>query len=311
MRTGSTTMTSATRVPALAPAACERSGAGNLPAAPHARADAPCAYVRLDRQPGVWPDARTRPVRLVLFGFAGGTITALLSLARALPAWVEVWGAEYPGRGMRWQDPLLERIEPLLDDLRPGLARLSDRPVALLGYSMGAHVAYHLAQRAAVAPLGVIAISARPPCRGASDWTTGPMSDAELIGRLRALGGIPAEILDSRVWMDSFMPVMRADLALCADLNRFAAVPLPCPVLALEGSQDRLLADAQVCRWLEVAPGRDRRSRHRAYPGGHFFHKGREGEVARDIAGWLDTLRAAAAPTDPTRAAFAHALSQR
>jgi pyochelin biosynthesis protein PchC len=91
------------------------------------------------------PDRSATTARVVLFGFAGGSISALLSLARQLPSWIDVWGAEYPGRGMRWNSKPLDRTRTLLDDLLPGLRALSDLPVVLLGYSMGANIAYRLA----------------------------------------------------------------------------------------------------------------------------------------------------------------------
>jgi len=249
-------------------------------------------YVALDRHRNRSSKAKDARMRVICFGFAGGTITSLLSLAEAFPGWIDVWGAEYPGRGMRWQRPLLDAIAPLLDDLLPGLARLSDLPVALLGYSMGAHVAYRLALKAhaegIATPLGLVAVSARPPHRQATDWPdSASQSDEALLARLRSLGGIPGEILNNRVLMQTFMPVVRADLGLCTDMNGFAPTLLPCPVLALHGGQDRLLADAQVPRWLEVAGGRPAQSRARAYAGGHFFHKGVELQLAEDIAGWL------------------------
>lgn len=260
-----------------------RSSAGSVP-----------GYFRLDRPRDGLADAPASRLRLVLFGFAGGTITALMSLANAFPAWIEVWGAEYPGRGLRWQSPLLESLDLMFDDLLPGLAQLSGQPVAMLGYSMGAHVAYRLALRTVRPPLGLIVVSGRPPRWGSNGWAEERLSDGELIARLQALGGMPPEVLDSRVMMESFMPVMRADLELCADMNRFAPRMLPCPLLALEGTHDRLLVDADVPQWLNVAGGLPGQSLHRAYPGGHFFHKGMESGVARDIASWLTTVRAAA-----------------
>lgn len=247
-------------------------------------------YVRLGRHRNSSPKVTSPRLRLVCFGFAGGTITSLLSLAEAFPSWIEVWGAEYSGRGMRWRSPLIERIDPLLDDLSPGLARLSDLPIAMLGYSMGAHMAYRLALKASCAPVGVVVISARPPHRKVTDWPPHRLSDRELVARLRALGGMPAEILDNCALMESFMPVVRADLALCLDMNRFLPVRLPCPLFALQGADDRLLLDAEVPRWLDVAGGTEGKSKYMACLGGHFLHKGRETAVALAIADWLGTL---------------------
>lgn len=254
------------------------------------------AYVRLVRG-GTLPQSPSQAprLRLVLFGFAGGTITALLSLAKAFPPCIEVWGAEYPGRGLRWQCPLIRAIDPLLDELLPGLHELADRPLALLGFSMGAHVAYRLALRATFAPVGMIAISARPPGPDADALRGEQLTDAQLIRCLKALGGTPARILNMPALMDRFMPVMRADLHLCAEMARFAARRLPCPLLFLQGREDVVLADAHTPRWLDVAGGTATQSLLRAWPGGHFFHKGVEGMVAGVIADWLDRLTPAPA----------------
>ncbi|WP_284206214.1 thioesterase II family protein, partial [Chitiniphilus shinanonensis] len=123
----------------------------------------PERYYLLSRRHHARPDAPAAPLRLVAYGFAGGSITSLLPLLQQLPSTIEVWGAEYPGRGLRWRDPLCHDAAAVIDDLLPGLERLADRPLALLGYSMGAQFAYRLALASAAAPLGLVAISARSP----------------------------------------------------------------------------------------------------------------------------------------------------
>ena len=230
-------------------------------------------------------------MRLVFFGFAGGTVTALHSLAEAMPEWIEVWGAEYPGRGMRWRETPLNCADTLLEDLQPGLCMLDEMPLLLLGYSMGAHVAYRLALQSKLHHLsGLIALSARPPMYQFDQWDATSLNDNELMARLEALGGMPKEVLSSEGILDNFLPVMRADLAVCADFKRFKVQVLPCEVFMLEGKSDRLLIDVQAQRWLEVAGGSPQNSKHHAYPGGHFFHKGREAQLAQDIASWACAL---------------------
>lgn len=249
------------------------------------------AYYLLNRRRRVQAGNPPTRLRLAMFGFAGSTITSLLSLAEAMPPWIEVWGVEYPGRGMRWQTPLLTEIDLLVDDLMPGLRELGQGPLALLGYSMGAHVAGHLARALESPPLGVVAVSARPPQAGVTDWPAREQSDEALVAGLQALGGIPDEILANTIVMDSFLKVVRADLALCRDMSRFPVDTVGCPLLAMRGDQDHLLQDVAFDDWLALGSGPPAAQSHcLRFGGGHFFHKGQEDAVAGDIAQWLARL---------------------
>lgn len=227
-------------------------------------------------------------IRLVMFGFAGGRIAALTSLAKQLPSWIEVWGAEYPGRGLRWKTEVLSSVQPMLDDLRPGLQALCDRPVVLFGYSMGANIAYRLGLDLPGRILGLIAASAPQPGQRALDWSK--HSDQRLLNHFESLGGIPLEILSNQTIMDAFLPVVRADLACCLDMSRLESASLVCPVLVMNGNSDPMIRTSEASLWLKSCSGRPGRSMHKVYPGGHFFHHGSEEIIALDIADWLSKL---------------------
>lgn len=246
------------------------------------------AYYLLNRRRRARAGNPPTRLRLAMFGFAGSTITSLLSLAEAMPPWIEVWGVEYPGRGMRWQTPLVAEIGLLADDLMPGLRELGRGPLALLGYSMGAHVATHMANVLESTPLGLVVVSARPPQAGATDWPAHGQSEEALVARLRALGGLPDEILANSVVMDGFLEVVRADLALCHDVDRCAPAAVGCPVLAMQGRDDHLLRDVAFGDWTALCDGPLAvHSQCLQFDGGHFFHRGREDAVADAIAHWL------------------------
>jgi medium-chain acyl-[acyl-carrier-protein] hydrolase len=209
---------------------------------------------------------------------------------------------------MRWQTPLLAEIDVLVEDLMPGLRELGQGPLALLGYSMGAHVASHLAKALDSPPLGVVAVSARPPQSGVTDWPAREQSDEALVARLQVLGGIPDEILANTVVMDSFLKVVRADLALCRDMSRFPVDTVGCPLLAMRGDQDHLLLDVAFDDWLALGSGPSaEHSRCLRFGGGHFFHKGKEDAVAGEISRWL--ARLAAEPSVPFQSAPVAAFS--
>lgn len=245
------------------------------------------AYHLLNRQPRIKPETK---LRIVFFGFAGGSITSLVSLAKQMPDWIEVWGAEYPGRGLRWKADLINHVHPLLDDLAVGLEAFCDKPLVLLGYSMGAHIAYRLALRFKGRILGAIAASAKPPCVRVTDLQVRNCDDNTLIDSLRELGGIPQDILNNQVIMESFIPVVRADLSCCQDLNELDAPPIDCPLLMLHGDSDLIVNKIEAAMWLLVGSSADDYTTKKAYAGGHFFHRGIEPEVASDIANWITKL---------------------
>ena len=238
------------------------------------------------------PPRPTAPtLRIIAFGFAGGSITALLPLGRTFPVDIEVWGIEYPGRGLRWQEAAVDRIEPLLAALLPELETRHELPTVFLGFSMGAHVAYHAALRLPELVRALVVMSARPPQYRVTDWPETPLTDSELIARMTALGGMPPEILANPGMLSLYLPVMHNDLALCHDLSRLPWAPLPCPVLAMQGKQDPLLRQVDLGRWLELSLAEPTRSAHRTWSGGHFFQKERESEISAAIADWLEPLR--------------------
>lgn len=241
-------------------------------------------------------------IRLVLFGFAGGRIAGLMSLAKELPSWIEVWGAEYPGRGFRWKTHSVNSAPRLLDDLMPGLRALCDQPVVLLGYSMGANIAYRLGLNLPGQILGVIAASAPPPGQRVMDWRK--HTDQRLLEYLESLGGTPPEIMSCQAIMDIFLPVVRADLECCSDLDCLALQPLDCPILVMHGSADRMVNLTEVSRWLQLGSGRTDLPLCKVYPGGHFFHQGEEAKVALDIADWLSKLLSTDDLANETAASF-------
>lgn len=117
-----------------------------------------------------------------------------------------------------------------------------DLPFALFGHSMGAVVAYALAQRIAdrggAPPVAVLVSAARPPgSPRAIDMST--MHDEELLDALVALGRTPTEVVDIRDLMRLMIPTLRADLrATRHDMPDQR--PLTCPIRAYGGFADSL-----------------------------------------------------------------------
>lgn len=233
--------------------------------------------------------------RLIALPFAGGTITALRSLVQGGPGDVEVVGLELPGRGLAHREPPILGFPELLDRLEGVLAPLlQDLPVLLLGYSFGALVAAELTRRLQgqhPSPLGLVACASKAPRRIAHGPLKLPGSDAEILGRLQDLGGIPPEVLARPELLSLALPAIRADLTCHAQHRIPSPAPLGCPVMVQFGTEDPVLAPGEAEAWtLEVARPAYGRSKVCGFPGGHFYHHGQEAACRQAIWGWASDL---------------------
>ncbi len=204
--------------------------------------------------------------------FAGGGAHSLRVLLPHLPPWIEAWAPELPGRGTRFREPLATSMEGLADDLLPALRdRLEGfAGCALLGHSMGALLAYELARRARLAgwpePRCLVVSGRRPPQVPAADRLH-DLERPRLLARLRALGGLPAEVAGHEELMDLMLPILRADLRADETYALPAGPPLACPVRVLLGADDDI-ARSDAERWGELTTGPCTVD---VLPGGHFF----------------------------------------
>jgi pyochelin biosynthetic protein PchC len=219
---------------------------------------------------------RPRPVaapraRLVCFPHAGGTAGFYRSWARLLPADVELLAVQYPGREDRINDPLIGDLGQLADRVAGALSPATGPPLALLGHSLGAKVAYEVALRLAgqAGPrLSGLVVSGHPgPGRERpSAWHLA--SDDVLCAELRRSGGTPEETLLHPELLGLILPILRNDYQ-AVETHRLVPRPaLRCPVLAVLGDHDREVTAEDADAWSAVTTGRFTR---RVYPGGHFY----------------------------------------
>ena len=232
------------------------------------------------------PDASGR---IVCFGPAGGAASFFRGWSAHAPADVEVWALAYPGRERRIDEPPLERMEDLADAITGVLAPRIDRPTVLFGHSMGASVAYEVTRRLEArdgrAPAGLVVSARRGPChqRACPDDTAG-LTDAEILGRLRALGGTAAEVLDDPAMHELIVPPCRTDFELLGHYRPQPAPPIGTPLAVVHGDRDPAVPAAEVRSWTQA-------SRHAAgmhvFPGEHFFCVHHEAALVAYVAALL------------------------
>jgi medium-chain acyl-[acyl-carrier-protein] hydrolase len=217
---------------------------------------------------------RPRPaarLRLICLPPAGGGASRYRGWSAHLPDEVEVVPVQLPGRESRFNEPPIESMEQLVSRLADGLAGYLTRPFALFGHSMGALIAFELIRRlrcSGVAPVHLFASGCRAPHlpSRSPDWHTLP--DPEFIAKLETMGGIPAELLADRQFLDVMLPTLRSDCTLSETYMYRPQPPLNCPISAFGGLRDDEVYPEDVQGWSSHTT---KAFRARMLPGDHFF----------------------------------------
>src|SRR5688572_27417607 len=85
-------------------------------------------------------------LRLLCYPYAGGSASLFGRWARKLPAGVELWALQPPGRETRLAEPAPHRMSELVSRLACAVEPHLDVPFAVFGHSLGALVCYELLQ---------------------------------------------------------------------------------------------------------------------------------------------------------------------
>jgi medium-chain acyl-[acyl-carrier-protein] hydrolase len=241
-------------------------------------------------RPRPLPRAR---LRLFCLPHAGGGASAFRGWADVLPADVEVCPVQLPGRENRIAEPAFDRLEPLVEALADAIDGYLDRPFALFGHSNGALMAFELSRtlraRGRPGPAHLFASGRRAPDLPADSDPIHALPEAELLGELQRLGGLPPQLLEHRELLELLVPLLRADVAIHETYHFSEQAPLDCPITAYGGVADPKVSRAQLEAW----------GRHgappftvRMVPGGHFYLQDDRAATLRTLSSdLLDLLR--------------------
>ncbi|QDT07946.1 Linear gramicidin dehydrogenase LgrE [Rubripirellula lacrimiformis] len=221
---------------------------------------------------------------------AGGSIQAVASRMRDLAdaTNVDVHSLAMPAR----DDWFHATFDGDLNDLAAAVAgAIIDQrnrdgvrtPFTVIGHSFGSVLAYRIAGeliRREVPPQRLIVMSFPAPDRLSHEMQLHRLSDDELVEQVDVLfGGVPDDIkkdVDARAF---FVPGLRFDLGLLERYQHAADTPpLPIPVTAVCGVDDRAVDMAQMQRWQITTSGDFRLV---AMPGDHFFPLARTAAILK------------------------------
>lgn len=204
--------------------------------------------------------AATQPPRLFYFPAAGEIVTASAENGRC-PAML-------PGRGARKAEAPFERMAPLVQALAAAMEPHIGQSYVFLGHSLGGIVAFELARelrrRSLALPRLLLVSAARAPQFRRNHVPPSEPSDEQLL-RDAGLPDLPAIRY-------SVLPALRADTHLYRHYIYTEDDPLPMPIRAYGGLEDKHVSTAHLEAWREQTTAS---FELRLFPGGHFYQKER------------------------------------
>lgn len=209
-------------------------------------------------------------LELLCLPCAGGTAASFKPLFGALPASWRLSALEPPGHGFNAGVPL-ESIDVMVDIYLEALAPELERRPFLVGHSLGGILAFLIQRRLEASgrtTAGIVIGAARHP-PGVVDEAWSTFSDADLIGRLDRIGGVPEVFRGRPADFAAYLPAVRADFRA---LEAFAArdwdpTPVTCRTAVVVAGADPFAPMSKVERWLDFALDAELH----VVPGDHFF----------------------------------------
>ncbi|PNE32693.1 hypothetical protein AF335_18490 [Streptomyces eurocidicus] len=239
------------------------------------------------------PSAR---LRLVCFPHAGGTAGFYRDWSGLLPADVELWAIQYPGRENRISEPFVTDMHTLAELITHELSRFLDLPTVIFGHSMGAAVGYEVVRRLEAAGRGrtvrhlLVSGCAAPhrvrPFAGHEGARC--LDDDQLVAMLKRLGTGGAALLDDPDMRSVLLPAIRNDYGLIQSYTGRLDRMLQTGLTVFTGRQDDVAQAGDLHAWAEVTRGG---FEIRSFPGGHFYLTSHRDEVVEAVNDVLDVVR--------------------
>ncbi len=224
-------------------------------------------------------------LRLFCFAHAGGSALVFRTWREKMPWTIQTCAVQLPGRERRLNEAFITRMPQLIDELCGALAPVVEGPIALVGHSLGAKIAFEFARRIrsefANAELVHLFVSgSQAPHLRSRETPIYNLPEQKFLERLRQFGGTPREVLANAEVMNLLAPRLRSDFELDDTYTYEPAEPLHCPITVWGGESDALVPRASLQAWQEHTTAG---FQARVLQGSHFAFYEHEPEIITSI----------------------------
>jgi medium-chain acyl-[acyl-carrier-protein] hydrolase len=164
------------------------------------------------------------------------------------------------------------RLGPLVDEIAQIIQPYLNKPFALFGHSMGAIIAFELADilrtRHDLETLHLFVSGHRAPQLPNPDPPTYDLPEPEFLKELERLKGTPSEVLQNPELMELMLPQIREDFEIVQTYAYSQRAPCGVPITAFGGLHDEHVTSEAIEAWGEqtTVP-----FSFKMLPGDHFF----------------------------------------
>lgn len=206
------------------------------------------------------------------FPHAGAGPSSLVRGAKSVNGDFSLLAASLPGREDRYKEGFSASLDDIIGQFQKTICSEITGPYGFVGHSFGSLIAFLLAQRFAEAdnPPRFLAVQTlTSPDRIQYIQSVASKTDEEFIDYIdNRFGGIPDSLKQHKEAMELFLPIVRYDMQLLESYEFDHPDPLPIPMIALGGTDDRAVSRAELDGWSLFT---SESFSLRILPGDHFF----------------------------------------
>lgn len=193
-------------------------------------------------------------LRLLCIPYAGAGVLAYRGWASLLPAHIEAYAVQLPGREQSIRAQTLESWRPMMEALTRAVEPLPTQPTAIFGHSLGAVIGLELSRWMQATRPGVLRhlfVSGRrwPGGEPETHEALHDLPDEALLEALDRQYGSLSTSLSHPDIRDLALPALRADLRLLDSHDYQPAPALDCPLTVYAGTADPATDAESIAAW--------------------------------------------------------------